>query len=456
MKQTNKNMRSLGKAPGNRATAVILSVALLLSSLVAGVVNSEPVRRALAEGSDNALERIFSLLGGSNTNPKTFLDYEALANIAIAKEQYEEALPHLDQCIALCGEEDAQTLAALWVRKGSVLALLLRYDEAVEALDSALSFDPNTAQALMLRAQIFIDQEKLEQAAADMEAYLSLLPEDAQTWSALAQVYETLSQYDRARSCYDRSFALDREDTVSLLNRARSGYLAGDYENALADYNLFLEENGDTGGVGYFLRGACLMQMFRYEEAISDMLAAIENGYPDEALCYEQLSVCAYVLERHEDALLYADKTLELSSDTTALDVLYQRKGVSQMALERYGGAVEDLTASIAINPELEGSFYYRGVCNLALDALDEAIDDFTGSIERGFLPQFCYYNRGVCYVRKIEYDKALDDMEMTMTVGDDPELLSVARDILWQMAQYYLENQKQPDQPLDAQALTN
>ena len=442
--------------PKNRATAVLLSVALLLTSLVSGVVNSEPFRRALAEGSGDALERIFSLLGGSNTDPKTFLDYETLANIAIAKEQYEEALPHLDRCMELCGPEDAQTLAALWVRKGSVLALLLRYDEAVEALDGALSLDPNTTQALMLRAQIFIDQGKLERAAEDMEAYLALVPEDALSWAGLAQIYEALSRYDRARACYDRSFALDNEDIASLLNRARNSYLSGNYEDALSDYDLFLEGGGDAGGIGYFLRGACLMQMARYEEATADFLSAVENGYADEALCYEQLSVCAYALERHEDALVYAEKTLAFASDTTTLDALYQRMGVSKMALEQYDGAVEDLTASIAVNPELEGSFYYRGVCNLALEAYDEAIDDFTGSIERGFLPQFCYYNRGVCHVRKIDYDRALDDMEMTMTTGDDPDLLVAARDILWQMAQYYLENQKQPDEPLDAQALTN
>jgi len=85
-------------------------------------------------------------------------------------------------------------------------------------------------------------------------------------------------------------------------------------------------------------------------------------------------------------------------------------------------------------------------VCNLALEAYDEAISDFTGSIARGLLPQFCYYNRGVCHVQKMDYENALDDMEQTLKSGDDQGLITAARDILWQMAQYYIDNSEQPD----------
>ena len=81
----------------------------------------------------------------------------------------------------------------------------------------------------------------------------------------------------------------------------------------------------------------------------------------------------------------------------------------------------------------------------LALNRYEEAAADFGTSIEEGFLTQFCHYNRGVCYVQLSDYEKAARDMEMTLTSGEDAELIEAAEEILRQIEAY---NQKQSQKP--------
>ena len=115
------------------------------------------------------------------------------------------------------------------------------------------------------------------------------------------------------------------------------------------------------------------------------------------------------------------------------------------MMLERYEEAVKYLDEAGKLGLELTGNAYYRGVSLLALHRYDEAAADFGTSIEQDFLTQFCYYNRGVCYVQLLDYDKAAQDMEMTLTSGQDAELIEAAREIIQQIEEYNENNADKP-----------
>ena len=86
----------------------------------------------------------------------------------------------------------------------------------------------------------------------------------------------------------------------------------------------------------------------------------------------------------------------------------------------------------------------------LALHRYEEAAADFTTSIEQGFLTQFCYYNRGVCYVQLLDYDKAARDMEMTLTSGQDAELIEAAQGIILQIEEYNRNNTEESEESLN------
>ncbi|MGN0184803.1 MAG: tetratricopeptide repeat protein, partial [Aristaeellaceae bacterium] len=218
-------------------------------------------------------------------------------------------------------------------------------------------------------------------------------------------------------------------------------------EEALGKFDRYLEDTGqdsDYYPVALFLRAACVMQLDRFEEAEEGFRQAIDFGY-EEAACKEQIMLCSFELGEYQQAAQYGVELLETEARLNTPELTYQRLGASMMMLERYEEAVKYLDEAEKLELELTGNAYYRGVSLLALHRYDEAVADFSKSIEQGFLTQFCYYNRGVCYVQLLDYDKAAQDMEMTLTSGQDAELIEAAREIIFQIEEYNKNNMEKP-----------
>lgn len=450
-----------------RVISLVLVFALLSSVVVTQFDSISSFLGGIAEG--DPLSRIYSILQGEIDQPETYDDYYQLATIAIGRGEYEVAMGHLDTCLELADEQDTAQMADLWFKIGSVYMLMEAEDDALKSFDKVLEYDETYAQALIFRAQIYINRQNYPDAAADLEAYLTYVPEEISVYSTLAQIREALGEYAAARDCYARMYEMDPEEDLYLLNSLRCSLQAGEYDEAIAGFDAYLSENAEQTEVenapgasaepveqesassepteqealrasAYFLRGASKMQIALFDEAVSDYRAAVALGY-DVASCYEQMVACYFSMEDYESAASAGKELLAMNVAPAAGDAFYQRMGVAAMQLENYEEAVELLTKSVELNPDLNGNYYYRGVCLMALEKQQEAIDDLTKSIEQEFLTQFCYYNRGVCYVQLLDYESALDDMEKTLSAGDDASLKDAATNILWQLAQYY-ENQ--------------
>ena len=159
----------------------------------------------------------------------------------------------------------------------------------------------------------------------------------------------------------------------------------------------------------------------------------------------EQIMLCSFERGEYQQTAQYGLELLETEARLNTPELMYQRLGASMMMLERYEEAVKYLDEAEKQGLELTGNAYYRGVSLLALHRYEEAAEDFTTSIEQGFLTQFCYYNRGVCYVQLLDYDKAAQDMEMTLTSGQDAELIEAAQGIIQQIEEYNKNNADKP-----------
>ena len=226
--------------PWKRAVAWTLSVTILGTVLL----QSDAIygyASVLAEGGD-PLSRIYSLLQDEISDPESYDDYYQLASIAIGKGEYDTALNHLDQCMALAAEDDNAALADLWLKKASIYMLKNDAESALTALSSVLEHDPASTQALLLRAQVELDHQNYMGAIEDLENYLELVPNDISTRSSLALVYERLERFEDAAACYDSVFALSPEDDSARLNALRNLFLAGNYEKALKGFDAYLED----------------------------------------------------------------------------------------------------------------------------------------------------------------------------------------------------------------------
>lgn len=452
-----------------RCGALALAVVLTWQVVVPSVTH---VISAAAE-EDGRLYKIYGILSETVGEPETAQDYYEIANISIGKGEYETALQQLETARRLLltdeaaesakqtevgcenaeektaekdmgslADEERALLANIELKIASVYILTDQLSEAQTALDDAIETDPNAEQALILRAQLNIEQQDYVEAIADMEKYMELNPMDTANRQTLAQLLESVSDYEGAMVQYRTLYELAPEDEAFNLNALRCLFLCGRYEEAVAgfdDYKLRTAETGDAfGGIADFLRAACLMQMGDYAAATEGFEMAIDAGY-ERSYCLEQMTLCCFESGEYEKVMSVGNELFAMQeASVSAPELVYQRMGISAMRLGDYESALTNLDHAAELDAALEGNDYYRGVSLLSLQRSGEAVEAFTASIEQNYLPQFCYYNRGVCYVDLLEYDKAIDDMAMTLEAGEDEELIAAAKDILWQFADYF------------------
>lgn len=410
-----------------KAVAVIVAVSLLWSVISPSIValRSISAGAALKAEADAEAQRAAQ-----------FAEYIQLADMAIGEENYVQAGEYLEQARGFAAGEDQSVRAELFLKSASVSILTGRTEEARLLLEEALKLDGNSAQALLLSAQLAIDRDSLPEAVSYLEKYAEITPDDIETGLALASLQEAAGDYAGARAQYEALWARQPEDMSHRLNAARCQFLSGEQKEAMDAFAAFLADNPDSeySAVALFLQAACLMQSGSFEEAAAGFDQALQQGY-DAANCYEQLMLCSFEMGDYSQSVAWGEKRMELHGELTSPELFCQRMGTSLVLLERYEEAVHYLNQAAEYDPMLSGNAYYYGVALLALERYEEAVAQFTASIEQGFLLQFCYYNRGVCYVQLSDYDKAYDDMAMTLSSGEDETLIEAATDIMAQLS---------------------
>lgn len=373
--------------------------------------------------------------------------YSLFADLAITEEKYTEAAVYLEKLLALSDGMEEEELAQLCLKTASVYVMCGDKDRANQFLDRTLELNEASPEALLLKAQLALEEGDSRKALEGLESVLALDPEDTDTRLTLAQLYESLNDYPAAAAEYERLYEMQSSDESHYLNALRCGFLAGNDEETLAKFDRYLEQTGQDSAfypVALFLRAACVMQLGRPEEAEEGFRAAMDLGY-DEAACMEQIMLCTFDRGEYQQTAEYGEELLETEAQLITPELVYQRLGASMMMLERYEEAVKVLDQAESLGLAFTGNAYYRGVSLLALHRFEEAIADFGTSIEEDFLTQFCYYNRGVCYVQLHDYEKAAQDMEMTLTSGQDEGLIQAAREIILQIEEYNKSSEEKP-----------
>ena len=430
----NKTEKSRWPVP-LRALAVVLVAALFCSLLMPSLIGM----RNGKDGEEKEPEQ--------TQNPAE--GYELLADLAISEEAYQQAADYLEQALELSQGLEEEALSRLCLKTASVYVLCGNRVRAGQLLDRTLELNEASTEALLLKAQLALESGDSRTAAQKLEKYLELAPEDLSTRLTLARLYENLNDYNAAADAYTALSEKQSSDESHYLNALRCSFLAGNHDEALEKFDSYLEQteqDADYYPVALFLRAACVMQLGRFDEAGEGFQQAMDLGY-DEGACKEQLMLCAFEQGQYQLTAQYGTELLETQARLNTPELMYQRLGASMMMLERYEEAVKYLDEAEELGLELTGNAYYRGVSLLALQRYEEAAADFSTSIEQNFLTQFCHYNRGVCYVQLFDYDKAAQDMEMTLTTGEDAELMEAARGILQQIEAYKESKENKPDE---------
>jgi tetratricopeptide (TPR) repeat protein len=322
--------------------------------------------------------------------PATAEDYYLLASARIARENFPEALEYVGRCLEMYTGTDPAVLADLWLKKGCLCAILGDRQGALNGLDKALEYNPQSPDAYLVKSQVYVEMEENPQALESMKRYFELAPDPDAYRLTLAQLMAAQNDITGARE--QLTYLVDKglKDAQVYALRGAGYFQTEVYTLAEADFNQCIDLGGGTKDI-YYYRGICRMMAEKYREAAADFVSAASCGMAGTE--YLQ-ALCRYQSGDYEKALPI-------------------------------------LAALVKQGSKDENVFFYHGVCCMKTVDYPAAIQSLTQSIEKGEMVQASYYNRAMCYVKQNDLNSALKDFEIAAKSGDDEEIKKLANDVL-------------------------
>ena len=196
------------------------------------------------------------------------------------------------------------------------------YNKSFEWIARSQGDDSDDFKELMARTLFGIG--KYEDSGRLFNELLDHNPYSKVYWNALANAQFMSEDYSASITSSEYAIAIDPDDAESILTKANGLYHLENYEEALTYFEKYSEKNS-TDEFGYLHQGTCLINLGKYEEAISRLLMAENNAPKDSQYLpeiYQELAFAYSELKLPEIALRYLDKTEELDCDHIDMEVI--------------------------------------------------------------------------------------------------------------------------------------
>jgi tetratricopeptide (TPR) repeat protein len=221
-------------------------------------------------------------------------------------------------------------------------------------------------------------------------------------------VYDTKGQYDEALADYN---VLLRARPVALVyaNRGFVRQKLHDYDHSIADLTEALRLDPALAQAHKW-RGVSYVNIGDNKRALADFDAALRLDPTDDEVHWQRGRT--YEIVRNYKAAL-ADYTVYLEHDRTWVPG-YIRRATVFLALGDPDHALADASDAMYIEPRNVAALTVRGNAYRAKRDFTRALDDYTAAIDFD-RDAAIYYERGVAYRMKGERDNAITDFKMAI-----------------------------------------
>lgn len=453
------------RKPFRRILAMIMAIVLIVSMVLGYAVQirfgqlnylGTVLEHAAAVTADNtdylnesSLKRAWNILRYAVGKPKTFEEYEMYTSLAIARTEYNEAIPYMQGCIDLYNGGIPREKAVLYLRLGSLYALSDDPESAVAAFDQALAVDDSIADAYLLRAQMNSLIGKMDTVAEDIRHYDQMTGEDPAMAASMAVLYESAGDFENAVRCYTRAMEHGGgTDPMLLASRGRCYVLLEKLGPAMQDLNAFFTSGGqDPTGEYNLMLGLCRMEAGEYEKALNAFHNALNAGYANAAMVLGQCVLCAYIIGDYETVIADGERCLAaldsqqneaaelpVIQEQMAVEELHHWIGLARMAGEDFEGAKSEFLKIGDLSKAPDGVAYYLGLCCASLGENEAAIKHYNNSIEKQQMVSLSMYNRGVAYLQLEKLEEGLTDLITVLQRNDDADATAASAALLQEL----------------------
>lgn len=168
----------------------------------------------------------------------------------------------------------------------------MQYPRAIDNFKEAIKINNKFSQAYIGLALSYFETEEFKYAGVVLCQYIELNPDSDYAYSLMAKAYLVLGQFDLAKINIEKAITISDKPEYQY-ELAKIEYYLGDYENALAIFQILLQKSDSAEMFNYV--GLCNYKLKRSDIAIANFNKAIELDalrpiyYYNLAQCYKSL-----------------------------------------------------------------------------------------------------------------------------------------------------------------------
>ncbi len=368
---------------------------------------------------------------------------EKINNIKGALEDY-------DKAIALAPKRGVYPYS-----KALVLIKTKDFNAAKENLEKAIRVEPEFAKAYYQRGMLWMEVNKLKEAAADFTKAEGLGLESALVMNIQGKA---VKYYDEGVVALNHGDLGKAQKSLTSAVSLRPKYAAawymqgklwekqGNYKKAIEQYNQALLGN-ERYKEGYYARGMAYTHANEYTRALEDFSTAVDL----EPTYIDGLKGRGYahsLLKEYTEAKADLTKAINLTlpllsqaqkdkkSDAKAnvqlfksqLAELYSMLGYARYLSNEGNAGLADLKKGLEYADDYADAYRYRGLIYQQQGEQKKAIDDFNEAIKRDKKNYQAYRDRALSYIANGKAAEAVTDLSMVIRADSQ----AIAKDAIF------------------------
>lgn len=236
------------------------------------------------------------------------------------------------------------------------------------------------------------------------------------------KINELVAQQDfnGAKELIDEALK-ESTDTVELLKLAGLTYVNLQlWQKAQSFFETVVKLDKEDATAWFYLANC-------YEK-LGDNISS-KNAYitvidlrPEYMDAYQALCVVLLKLNKSDEAIIYAQKALELDAENYLYEFII---GTAYMKDKEFERATSPLENALAKMPENLGTLNSLGTCYMAQSQFDKAIDTYKKALEIAPDNATTYYNLGSAYQVQQKHDLACEYLQKAVDIEEDETFLS-------------------------------
>ena len=150
------------------------------------------------------------------------------------------------------------------------------YDDALKLLGEVIAEDPGIMEARQVRANIYLELDRPENAIAESREALKVDEEYEAAIFTMAQAYKKLKKYDEAIAGYNRIMELDPRDPKPYANLGEIYCETKEFDKAIASLEKAISIDAEHSAMSHNLLGLAYLEKKMLDQAEKEITLSIK------------------------------------------------------------------------------------------------------------------------------------------------------------------------------------